>query len=225
MDKTHKHHPLGHKTVKAHHIKICNDLTNGYSLTITLNPRKNHDSIIDQYRGLRSEVMRCLKQLGHKFEIAVMTPEITKEGNIHFHVYLTLYTGTNPYAFQELFKYEKKGNNQWIGTNFKLKKIDEVTENLLNYPFKQNQQMRDIQENLCNLITFVHTVITFEGNTIIKPRKTDNYKYRKDLHKYFQELQEKQSDFERLSKTGKPVWTCIECKQHYIDDHFCNEKK
>jgi len=191
MEKTHKHYKLGHDTVRQHHIKICNDLENGYSLTITLNPRKNHDSIIDQYRGLRSECIRVLKQLGHKFEIAIMTPEITKEGNIHFHVYLKLYNGINPYAFQELFKYEKKGNNQWIGTNFKLKKIYEVTDNLLNYPFKQNQQMRELSENLGNLITFVHTIITFEANTVIKPRKTDNYEYRKDLHKYFQELHEK----------------------------------
>jgi hypothetical protein len=208
MNKTHKHYKLGHATVKEHHTKICNDLNNSYSLTVTLNPRMNHDSIIDQYRGLRGELIRVFKQIGHKFEKLIMTPEVTKEGNIHFHVYLTLYTGVNPYAFQELFKYEKKGNNKWIGTNFKFKKIDETTDNLINYPFKQNQQMREIQENLCNLISFVHTIITFEGNTIIKPNKTNN-SANKELKQYFHDMIEKgyfvkkeaEQQLKKLSKT------------------------
>lgn len=125
---------LGHKTARKTHKAIVND-PNGYSLTITLKPYYNKEPVHNQYRALTSDLTLLINRLNRYFNIVMMTPEFTKDYNVHYHCYFVLPTEMDIQTFEQNFKRlrTKKG---CIGTNYKLKKIDEVTENLVNYPFK-----------------------------------------------------------------------------------------
>lgn len=84
-----KRYNLGADKAKTIHGDIISG-DNSYSLTVTLNPFYNSLPVNEQYRHLSHELVKCLKEVGSYYNIVMMTPEFTKEYNVHFHCYLML---------------------------------------------------------------------------------------------------------------------------------------
>lgn len=125
---------LGHKACRKIHKDIVNS-TNGYSLTITLKPYFNKDPVNIQYRQLTQDVIALLHKLDRYYNIIMLSPEFTKDFNVHYHCYFILPDDMDIISFEQNFKRlrTKKGS---IGSNYKLKQIDSVSKELLDYPFK-----------------------------------------------------------------------------------------
>lgn len=125
---------LGHSKAKKAHSSIVNH-ANSYSLTLTLKPYYNSLPVHEQYRKYTADLTALFLKLNRYYNIIMCTPEFTKEYNIHYHTYFVLPDEMDIETFEQNFK-RLRTKGGCIGTNYKLKKIDEVTEVLENYPFK-----------------------------------------------------------------------------------------
>lgn len=125
---------LGHKTARKLHTEIINS-PNAYSLTLTLKPYYNSLPLYEQHRMMEESMKQLFKKLNRHFNKVMYTPEVTKQHNIHYHCYIVLPEGVSYVVFEQNFKKSrtKKGS---IGANYKFKEIDEVTDILNSYPFK-----------------------------------------------------------------------------------------
>lgn len=125
-------YPLAHADAKTIHNTIIND-DNGYSLTITLNPKFNHLPVHEQYNKFSRELKQLFKELDPYYKTVMINFEFTKVYNIHAHVY---YISECEYiVFDQNYK-RCCQKYMSIGKNYKLKKIDEVSPELIEYPFK-----------------------------------------------------------------------------------------
>lgn len=141
-----KRYKLGHK--KA--IKIHNDIINrpnAYSLTLTLKPYYNALPIHEQYNKYTANLSAMMKRMNRTYNIVMATPELTKEFNIHYHLYLQLPIDQDHILFEQSLKscITKTGV---IGRNYRLKKIDEVTDILKGYPFKDIERTLYVRDRL-----------------------------------------------------------------------------
>jgi hypothetical protein len=87
----------------------------------------------------------------------MFSPELNKANVIHIHCYLVLPLGEDHLRFEQSLKRHRTKAGV-IGPNYKLKIVDEITERLLNYPFK------DIERTL-----YVKSRIDGIGNLIFDP--------------------------------------------------------
>jgi len=124
---------LGDQKARDTHKDIINN-PNGYSLTLTLKPRYNSLPVHEQYNKFSLAIRKLFNEMEYFYNVVMMSFEFTKDYNIHAHLYLT----TSVEAIETLEQNFKRLRLKYdvIGTNYKLKKIDLVTEELLNYPFK-----------------------------------------------------------------------------------------
>lgn len=125
---------LGAKKAIHHHRNIVSN-GSAYSLTVTLNPYWNSFPVHEQYNKLSRELLLVLKELGPYYSDMFITPEFTKDYNIHFHCYFKLGTEVEIETFHQNWK-RLSCKSKTIGRDHKLKYIDEITETLLKYPFK-----------------------------------------------------------------------------------------
>ena len=148
-------YPLGDpQAVKIHEEIVKKD--NAYSLTVTLNPRQNHNTCCTQYRMLRHALKKAISACKGWFEQLMFTVEFTQYNNAHFHVY---FTSNNITYFEQYWKkYIIK--DHWIGKNYKINKVDEVTPELLKYPFKDIERTTFISKGI--VFNPYHTVINGE---------------------------------------------------------------
>lgn len=127
---------VGINSLTAHrtHEEIIN-MPIAYSLTFTLNLKKNHLLAGPQYKGMLKQLEGFIITGSHLWTKFMMTPELTKECNIHFHCYYNPTTCHDEDQVHTLIKlmYDFRG---YVGQNYKLKKIDSVTPELSKYPFK-----------------------------------------------------------------------------------------
>jgi len=149
---------LAHRRAKKIHKQIVQH-PNAYSLTITLKPYYNKDPVHDQFRSLTGDLTLLLKRLDRYYNLIMITPEFTKEFNVHYHCYFILPSDMDIQTFEQNFKRlrTKKG---CIGTNYKLKKVDEVTDKLIEYPFKDVERtLRYSRIDNC-LFNPYHSILT-----------------------------------------------------------------
>jgi len=125
-------YPLNHPDAHTIHEEIIDKIIDNYSLTITLNPSKRLEFCSSQYNNLLRELKALFKLCSPYYRRIMITPEFTSEMNCHFHCYFN--TDSIIY-FEQFFKANIK-NYKWIGKVYKLKKIDEISDELLKYPFK-----------------------------------------------------------------------------------------
>lgn len=128
-----KKYSLGSDKARETHRNIIN-INNGYSLTITSNPRNNSLPVNEQYTKLNRDLLTIFKELGHYYNLLMWSPEFTKDYNIHFHVYFKTDV-EDIQIFEQNFKKSKKFSKN-IGFMYKLKKIDSLSPELTDYPFK-----------------------------------------------------------------------------------------
>jgi len=160
----HKLWTLGSKKAVAKHLSIVNS-ENAYSLTLTLNPFYNSLSIIDQYNKCQSEVIKLVKELGPYFTEFMITGEFTKEFNVHWHCYFVM--KCEYMVFEQNMKHLKY-KYKLIGNNYKLKLIDNVTDNLKGYPFKDIERTNSYAEAMMQRFNPRHIYIYPTGNIIIE---------------------------------------------------------
>lgn len=135
---------LGHKEARKIHSRIINAL-NSYALMISLNPRYNIDPINIQFYNLDNE-LRCLfKRLNRTFNEIMYTPELTKDTNLHYHVYFTMPEEMTHEVFEQQFKLLRR-KSSYIGSYYKLTKIDDPEGEIKEYPFKDIQRTRRISK-------------------------------------------------------------------------------
>lgn len=148
---------LGHSRAKKTHKQIVSHL-NSYSLTMTLKPYYNSLPAYEQYRLYSNELRNLLIKMNRYYNIIMSTPEFTKEYNLHYHLYFILPDEMDIQTFeQNLKKFMLKRGV--IGRNYKLKKIDEVTEKLINYPFKDLERTNKFSNIQGCLFTPYHSII------------------------------------------------------------------
>lgn len=155
-----KKYPLGAQEAHDLHNNII--ITDkSYSLTITLNPRYNILPVHEQHRKFTKDITDVMKGLSHYYNEMLITPEFTKDYNIHYHCYFKLPCETEDHIiFEQNYKRLIKGR-QSIGFMYKLKKIDSVTEELKGYPFKDIQ--RTIKYSQIENCLFKPRHIFFQG--------------------------------------------------------------
>lgn len=107
---------------------------NAYSLTLTINPRYYCLPVNEQYNKSMREVKILMRNLSHYYNEMFITPEFTKDYNIHYHIYFKM-TCEDYVTFEQNFK-KYRNQTKLLGYNYRLKKVDEVTEELKGYPFK-----------------------------------------------------------------------------------------
>lgn len=129
-----KRYSLGHSKAREIHKQIVNH-PNSYSLTITLKPYYNSFPIHEQHRYFQQDLNKMFERLDRYYNKAMISPEVTKRHNLHYHCYFILPDEVDHIVFEQnfkLYRYKKT----CIGPDYKLKKVDEITDTLLNYPFK-----------------------------------------------------------------------------------------
>jgi hypothetical protein len=147
---------LGSDKAKEIHKDIINDI-NSYSLTITLNPNMNHMPVHDQYRFFSIWTRNMLHDLEQFYSLAMISYEFTKDYNIHAHCY---FISTSPFVtLEQNFKKVRLTYTKWIGKNYKIKKIDAISPELLNYPFKDIERTTSYSKTENCLFNPYHFVI------------------------------------------------------------------
>lgn len=154
---------LGSQKAIAKHEEIVSKM-NSYSLTMTINPFYNSYSMDDQYNQMVKQIVNLFKELGPYYEELMITPEYTKEYNLHWHVYFV--TNHDHMIFEQNMKHHKL-KYKMIGFNYKLKKIDDVTNNLKSYPFKDIERTNHFSEALSQRFNPQHIHIRPTGNILI----------------------------------------------------------
>jgi len=124
---------LGDDKAREMHNRIIN-IDTGYSLTLTLNPRFNCLPVNEQYRKFSREIKQLFEEIETYFNTLMISYEFTKDYNIHAHVYFDT-SVEDIQLFEQNFKKQKQKYIS-IGKNYMLKKIDEISDELKNYPFK-----------------------------------------------------------------------------------------
>jgi len=124
---------LGDQKARDTHKDIVNSGI-GYSLTLTLKPRYNSLPVHEQYNKFSLNIRKLFNELENYYKLVMISFEFTKDFNVHAHLYLTSNV-EDIQTFEQNFKRLKSGYD-FIGTNYRLKKIDLVSDELLNYPFK-----------------------------------------------------------------------------------------
>lgn len=156
------------KAVTKHHSIVNNNKC--YSLTITLNPYYKSYSMDDQYNNMKQQVIDFFKEMGPNIEEAMITPEFTEDYNLHWHCYIV--AKYDEMVFQQNIKHFIK-QHKMLGRVFMLKKIDEVTERLKEYPFKDIQRTNHFSEALSARFNPKHYYVTPIGNILINTNNDD----------------------------------------------------
>lgn len=125
---------LGANKAKSHHNRII-DSGSAYSLTVTLNKYWYSFPVNDQYNKLSAELVKIFKELAPYYKELMMTPEFTEDYNVHFHVYFILSDSVELMVFEQNWK-RLISSSKLVGRVYKLKYVDEITERLRTYPFK-----------------------------------------------------------------------------------------
>lgn len=124
------------------------DMNNCLSVTLTLNPIMYSADILSQYREAIAELKQSKifyyktkneYKIHPDFEEFIIVPELTKEMNIHFHGYFKCNPEKNAYFQNEFKKFTYK--NKVFGRQHTFKLIDNLTDTLKEYPFKDISEM------------------------------------------------------------------------------------
>lgn len=159
---------LGDANAKSVHEQIIMS-NDAYTLTLTLNPFYNKLSVDEQYNKMVADVKALFERLGPFIKEVFITAEYTQDYNVHFHVY---FTSSDIFAFEQNYKYYKK-QYYTIGNNYKLKKIDQVTAALKNYPFKDIERTLKYADAVFN--RFVPRHIHIISVNTFKAKYSDGY--------------------------------------------------
>lgn len=154
---------LGSDKAVAKHLQLINNPC-CYSLTITLNPYYNILSMADQYNKMRDETIVFFKEMGPYFKEAMINFEFTKDYNVHSHNYIV--TNQQPMIFIQNIKHFMN-RHKYFGKQYKLHIVDEVTDVLKGYPFKDILQTQSYSEALGGRFNPKHYYVVPTGNIII----------------------------------------------------------
>lgn len=176
---------LGSTKAKTIHRRIINS-GRAYSLTITLNTYWNSFPVNEQYNKLSRELVGVFKELAPYYSELMMTPEFTKDYNVHFHVYFTLSDSVEVEVFEQNWK-RLACRSKTIGRMYKLKYVDEITEVLLGYPFKDVERTLKYSKVDNCLFDPHHHYYKSEGN-ILNVVNTPGVPIKKMINKKFMEF-------------------------------------
>lgn len=142
---------LGHKEARKIHARIINK-PNSYSLMVTLDPKYNFMPLHEQHYNIDNE-LRCLfKRLNRTYNELMYTPELTKDYNIHYHVYFTMPEEMEYIVFEQNYK-QMRRKMSYIGKYYCLTKIDDPEGEIKEYPFKDITRTKKVSK-LDNLLFF-----------------------------------------------------------------------
>lgn len=79
------------------------------------------------------------------FEEMILVPELTETLNIHFHGYFKCNPEKAQYFYNEFRKFTY--NNEVFGRQMMFKNIDNLTEALKGYPFKDIDELRKFPDS------------------------------------------------------------------------------
>lgn len=160
---------LGCQKARDIHLDIVQG-KRSYSLTVTLNPHWQMLPMNEQHDNLKREVKGIFSQMVEFYDVAMITPEFTENYDIHFHCYFKLREGVEIITFDQNFK-KCRCKTKYTGRNYKLKYVDNPTERIINYPFKDNNKVIHYSQIKNCMFKPSHTVYK-SLYTHFKPTKT-----------------------------------------------------
>jgi hypothetical protein len=167
------HHPLDSTKAKDCHKYL---ITTGkcYSLTINISTSITCHSEKVVYQLSHATIKKILTGLNGNFQGGMVTMEYNKNKQQHFHIYF-LSPVENEHTLidqlKELFcRYPKILWNS-CGNGWRLKKVDEVTPELTNYPFKDCKRTQQIADLAYDHFIPSHVVIRSKDNVMKKDHK------------------------------------------------------
>ncbi len=203
---------LGDDKARATHDDIINHV-GAYSLTLTLNPKFNGLPVNEQYNKFSREIKKLFNELEQYYNTLMISFEFTKDYNVHAHLYF--YTDVEDIAlFEQNFKKEKQ-KYQVIGRNYKLKIIDEVSEELKHYPFKDIERTIKYSKLENVLFTPFHFVKRVHIVGSLRSPKRGNI----SIEKFMKWCE---AGYNRISDTPFYQATfCPTCKKHFNRNCLC----
>lgn len=171
---------LGSSKARKLHEQIVSH-NNCYSLTITLNPWFNTLSMCDQFDRTQKEIIAFFKEMAPYFKESMASPEFTEDYNIHYHCYIV--ANNDELAFIQNVKHHIV-KHKVFGKVWKLKKVDEVTNNLKGYPFKDIERTTSYSEALGYRFNPKHLYFTPMGNIIINTNNDNKVVHNGKTYKF-----------------------------------------
>lgn len=172
--KTHKItlEPLDSKKAHKVHEEIVRDVKS-YSLTFNISKILMDRSMKEQYTQGRNAILRLFKNLSSLFLKGMVSGEFNKNKNMHFHCYFTSNCETAEQLRDAIKTYiVHEWHNLWTleGKGWRLKKVDEISDELDNYPFKDIARTNVLLKFSCVQFQMSHTIFERKIPTF-KPRK------------------------------------------------------
>jgi hypothetical protein len=148
-----------------------------YSLTLNINTRlRDTEDLASQYKIALRDIVLFFNDLFAYVPKASISVEFNKNEQIHFHCYFATSVETPIIVDLIKFHIKKYKKSLWIleGHGWKLKIIDEITQELLNYVFKDEERTLTFQTRTMGRFIPKHIYIETSGN-IFLGTKVDNH--------------------------------------------------
>lgn len=191
---TSKNYNFDDPEAKKHHIEITAKI-NSFSLMFTLNKFMYSAPLYIQHNESKKELRKFFKSFVHDMNMSelMITPELTKDLNIHWHCYGTLIMLDN--AMDQRLK-NFVFRNKVMGNYYKFTMINGHylnKEALLDYPFKDTKKTMTLCNALANCRP-IHTVYRWEYNNL-KDKKMVNTTSLITIAKFIEKLQSNNKDY------------------------------
>ena len=146
-----------------------------YSLTINITSKLANEDIAGQYKTALRDIILFFNDMACYIPDASISVELNKNNQIHFHCYFK--TNLESFTLVDTIKHNIKKYKATLwqsqGHGWKLNIIDAVSQQLLDYVFKDEKRTLDIAQLTMNRFQPRHIVIHHSGN-IFLDTKVDN---------------------------------------------------
>lgn len=177
----------GSENAKELHKKIV-IAKNAYSLTFNIAKRLTDYHLKQTYDDSCRDIKLLFKSMAPYLDKVMINPEYNQKEQIHWHTYIVTKDGVSSEKLVDVIKYNIMAYKfvLWTdhGYGWKLKGIDELSDELNGYPFKDIERSRDISINTYSPFACYHYYGVFDDN-IFLPKKTMDHKTKTKLNDFF----------------------------------------
>lgn len=152
---------------------------NSYSMTFNITKNLANEHRQKTYVDSIKEIKYLFEKIGPFLNEVTISPEYNKNNQIHWHCYFDTKEGVTGDKLVDAIKYHITACRKVLWTDqgygWKLKAIDELTEVLDNYPFKDIERGATLSKECYQPFELYHYHGTFYDNIILE-KKTLNHK-------------------------------------------------
>jgi len=170
--------PFGSVNAIAKHHELVRS-NKCYSLTFNITTQLNHENQKTIFSKALRSIIKIFKSLNGSFQGGMITLEYNKQNQQHFHAYFMSPIETE-FTLLDQIKTEMVIHKKILWTDpdhgYKLKKVDEITDKLLNYPFKDILRTKQIADMAHDHFNPTHVLLYPKFNIMNVRKVIDNHK-------------------------------------------------